>query len=159
MRKLRNAILVIFAAILVGCAGTPMPTMTPMEIQSLQTREYENPKEIVFPSVLSVFQDIGYTITNADLQTGLISAESATSSDASSRFWFGVTSTNQTRATAFIEQIGSITRARVNFVEINQTSSGYGQNDRSDTPLLNATIYQNAFEMIENAIFVRASAQ
>lgn len=159
MIKIRNLVLTVFVVFLCSCVATPVPTMTPLEIQSLQTREYENPKEIVFPSVLSVFQDIGYSITNADLQTGLISAESATSSDASSRFWFGVTSTSQTRATAFIEQIGSITRARINFVEINQTSSGYGQNDRSDTPILDATIYQNAFELVENAIFIRASAQ
>ncbi|MFT7224049.1 MAG: hypothetical protein ACI82Z_001597, partial [Cellvibrionaceae bacterium] len=31
------------------------------------------------------------------------------------------------------------------------------QSDQQDTPVLNATIYQNAFERIESAIFVRSS--
>jgi hypothetical protein len=148
---------VVFASIgLSACETTPTkPTMTPLEIQSLQSRDYEAPKEIVFPSVISVFQDIGYTISNADIQTGLISAQSASDSDFASKFWLGVTKVSQTKATAFIETIGGKTRARLNFVETKKKSSAYGQTDQEDTPLLNAQLYQNAFEKIENAIFIR----
>lgn len=136
---------------------TPKPSMTPLEIQSLQAREFETTKDIVFPSVISVFQDIGYTITNADIQTGLISAESSSNSDFATKFWLGVTKVEQTKATAFVEQIGNKTKARLNFVEVAQTSSGWGQTDRQDTPILDAKIYQNAFEKIESAIFVRTT--
>ena len=148
---------VVFASIgLSACETTPTkPTMTPLEIQSLQSRDYGAPKEIVFPSVISVFQDIGYTISNADIQTGLISAQSASDSDFASKFWLGVTKVSQTKATAFIETIGGKTRARLNFVETKKKSSAYGQTDQEDTPLLNAQLYQNAFEKIENAIFIR----
>ena len=139
-----------------GCVTTPQQmTMTPLEIQTLQSRKYDFEKSIVFRSVVSVFQDIGYTITNADLETGLISAESSSNSDFGSKFWLGVTKVSQTKATAFIEEIGDKTNARLNFVETEQTSSGYGQTDRQDTPILDAKLYENAFEKIENAIFVR----
>ncbi len=149
----------LFAAILTVCQGcyqAPRPTLTPLEIQSMQTRNYESAKKVVFPSVISVFQDLGYTVTNADLETGLISAESAAQSDATSRL-FGYTKVTQTKATGFVETIHRDTRVRLNFVEVSQTSSGYGQNDRHDTPILNAALYQNAFEKIENAIFIRSS--
>lgn len=155
--KITNVVFAVLASIVLsGCMTTPKPTMTPLEIQSLQSREYETTKEIVFPSVISVFQDIGYTISNADMQTGLISAESAADSDFASKFWLGVTNVSQTKATAFVEQIGDKTRARLNFVETKKTSSGWGQSDQQDTPLLDAQLYQNAFEKIENAIFIRS---
>ena len=141
---------------LTGCATTG-PALTPLEIQSLQTREYEQGKNIVFPSVMSVFQDLGYTIKSADKDTGLITAESAAKSDAASKFWLGISDVSQTSATAFIEEIGKITKVRLNFVTSSKKSYGYGQSDRQDTPILNAEVYKNAFERIENAIFVRSS--
>lgn len=149
-------LVVSIGALLQGCYQVQRTTLTPLEIQSMQTRNYESSKKVVFPSVISVFQDLGYTVTNADLETGLISAESAAQSDATSRM-FGFTKVTQTKATGFVETIRRETRVRLNFVEVSQTSSGYGQNDRHDTPILNAALYQNAFEKIENAIFIRTS--
>lgn len=138
-----------------GCVSTNQPTLTPLEIQTLQTREYDQSKEIVFPSVISVLSDIGYTITSADLATGLITAESLAESDAATKFWLGISNVSQTKANAFVEEIGEITKLRLNFVVTNDKSYGYGQTDRSDVQVLDATAYQNAFEKIENAIFVR----
>ena len=139
-----------------GCA-TQGPTMTPLEIQSMQTREYEHGKNIVFPSVMSVFQDLGYTVATASKETGLITANSASNSNAASKFWLGVTNVSQTKATAFIEEIGAITKVRLNFVNTSKRSSAYGQSDQQDTPVLDTVAYQNAFERIENAIFIRSS--
>jgi hypothetical protein len=155
---IKNVIVLMLASILVtGCMATAKkPSMTPLQIQSLQSREYESKKDIVFPSIISVFQDIGYTISNADIQTGLISAESSSQSDFMSKFWLGMTKVSQTKATAFVEQIGDKTRARLNFVEIKKSSSGWGQSDREDTPLLDSKLYENAFNKIENAIFIRS---
>jgi hypothetical protein len=155
--KIYNAIATILLALLASCVAQG-PTMTPLEIQSLQTREYEQKKDVVFPSVISVFQDLGYTVTSASKDTGLITAEGVTNSNAASKFWFGVTDVSQTKATAFIEQIGRITKVRINLVNTSKTSSRYGQNDQQDTPILDATVYQNAFEKIENAIFVRSNS-
>lgn len=143
--------------VVAGCVSTSAPTLTPLEIQSLQTREYEHGKNIVFPSVLSVFQDLGYIVKSADKDTGLITAESAAKSDAASKFWLGISNVSQTSATAFIEEIGKITRVRLNFVTSSKKSYGYGQSDRQDMPILNAEVYKNAFERVESAIFVRSA--
>ena len=150
-------IIMLFSLLFAGCATTPETTLTPLEIQALQTREYETPKDVVFPSVISVFQDLGYTIASADKETGLVTAESAADSDASMKFWTGVTKVSQTSATAFVEEINGKSRVRLNFVVSNKKSYGYGQTDRDDTPILDAAAYQNAFERVENAIFVRSS--
>ena len=119
-----------------GCAVQQQkPPMTPLEIQSIQTREFESPKKIVFASVVSVFQDLGYTLKNADLNTGFINAESA-AQNSTATIGEGIfveilgevilgdvagsnqstQSTEQTAATAFIEEIGDRTRVRLNFV-------------------------------------------
>ena len=155
MKALR--LLTISLYIFVTACATQGPTMTPLEIQSMQTREYENNKDIVFASVMSVFQDLGYTVASADKDTGFITANSASNSDAASKFWLGMTNVSQTKATAFIEKIGNLTRVRLNFVNTNKRSSAYGQTDQQDTPVLDTGVYQNAFEKLENAIFVRSS--
>ena len=151
---------------LAGCTP-PGPVLTPLEIQSLQTREFEHDQAVVFASTMSVFQDLGYIVNSADLDTGLITTESPATSDRATfparltilpdlMVWSDVTSVVQTKATAFIEQIGNRSRVRLNFVTTRQDSSVHGQTSRRDTPILDATVYQNAFERIENAIFVRA---
>lgn len=156
MKSLRFAfigLVLLFA----GCATTKAPTLTPLEIQSLQTREYERGTDVVFPSVISVFQDLGYIIKSADKETGLITAEGTAKSDQASKFWLGVAKVSQTSATAFIEDIGKMTKVRLNFVVSKKTSSSWGRSDREDTPILDASVYNNAFERIENAIFVRSA--
>lgn len=155
LTKLLPLLMVLF---LVGCAATaPQSDMTPLEIQSMQTRDYEESADVVFPSVVSVFQDLGYTIESADRASGFINARSAADSDLASRILLGVTRVSQTKATGFIETIGERTRVRVNFVDATETSSGWGQQDRAETPILEPQAYQNAFERIENAIFVRSA--
>lgn len=147
-----------FMLFLFSCATTPTaPALTPAEIQSMQSRQYEESKEIVFASVVSVFQDLGYQIANADLQTGLITSESATANDAMYAFWTGVAKNTQTKGTAFVERIGSITSVRLNFVTSTNESFGYGQQRKNEVPVIDANIYQNAFEKVENAIFMRSS--
>ncbi len=157
MKKLGIGLVTACLLALSGCAMNNQPSMTPMQIQSLQTREYDTTKEIAFASVMSVFQDLGYIVKTADKDTGLITAEGAAQSDAAMKFWLGVTKVSQTAATAYVETIGKSTKVRLNFVTSAQKSSAYGQSDREDTPILDAKIYQNAFERIENAVFVRSS--
>lgn len=155
-----------------GCTFTPPPPpLTPLEIQSLQTREFPQGKDVVFSSVVSVFQDLGYLIKSADKDTGFISADGASQdtyavgtspfavlTEESAIGIFGgftpvdpLSPTEQTSATAFIEQIGENTHVRINLVVRRRFPDGRA----SDEPILNAKIYQNAFERIENAIFVR----
>ena len=154
--KINMLIGVLMLSLLTACAE-PKPTLTPLQLQSMQTRQFSSSVDRTFASTVSVFQDLGYSITSADKASGLISAESAATSDAASKFWLGIASVEQTRATAFIERIGKKTQVRLNFVAKTETSSGWGQKDRQDNAIIEATIYQNAFERIENAIFVRSN--
>jgi hypothetical protein len=152
-------LLPILFILITGCETTkPKINLTPLEIQSIQSRSYEHTKDIVFPSVMSVFQDLGYSINNADINTGLITAESTANSDESLKFWLGITKVSQTKANAFIEEIGNETKVRINFVITKKKSYGYGQTDREDEQILSSQPYQNAFEKIENAIFIRSGS-
>ena len=159
MRFSRVAILCIglWAA---GCSIAP-PAPTPLQIQAFQTQEFETQKRIAFGSVLSVFQDVGYIVQSADLDTGFITAASPTGSKSS---WWELlddtTSSAQTRATAFVEEIrpGFVT-VRLNFVESDRRSSKEGQTTDRDTPILDPKAYQAAFNKIGDAIFVRSATR
>lgn len=145
------------ALALSGCATAPRQAPTSLQIQSFQSKEFEANKNIVFGSVLSVFQDLGYIVQSADKDTGFITA--ASPSQNKTGFWqamAGVTSSGDTKATAFIEEIRpGYARVRLNFVNSVMSSSSYGQAQKLDEPILDPKIYQVAFDKVDEAIFVR----
>ena len=55
--------------------------LTPMEIQAMQTREFDADKKVAFGAVMSVIQDLGFTVSGADLETGFIQAAGQSRSD------------------------------------------------------------------------------
>ena len=124
----------------------------------MQTRNYDNKKEVVFPSVMSVLQDLGYSIKVADINTGLITAMSTAKSNAAMKFWLGIAEVSQTNADSFIEEINGRTKVRINFINVVKQSSAYGQDDRTDQQILDPVPYQSAFDKIENAIFIRSGS-
>lgn len=136
----------------------PEINLTPLEIQSMQTRTYDNKKEVVFPSVMSVLQDLGYSIKVADINTGLITAMSTAKSNVAMKFWLGIAEVSQTNADSFIEEINGRTKVRINFINVVKQSSAYGQDDRTDQQILDPVPYQSAFDKIENAIFIRSGS-
>lgn len=148
------------ATIMAGPADArKAPQLTPLELQALQSREYDAPKEQVFSSVVSVFQDLGYQISSADSATGFISAGSASKNKTG---FFealgGVRSSGGSRVTAFVETMPSgLTRARLNFMNTKNSSSIYGSSSSKDTPVLDPKTYQIAFEHIEEALFERGA--
>ena len=133
------------------------PDLAPMQLQAIQQKEFEASKQAVFGSVVDVFQDLGYSIGSADLNTGFITAESATVNKTSLWDALGYASgSGNTRATAFIEQMPSgLVRVRLNFVSTKTISSLYGQAARKDKPIQDPAVYQRAFEKIDEALFVR----
>lgn len=76
--------LLTISAILCGCAVISMPlpshlldqgpAKTPVELQAIQTREFETDKARLISVFITSFQDQGYVIDKADLGTGLITA-------------------------------------------------------------------------------------
>lgn len=134
-------------------------TMTPMELQALQSKEFKAPKDQVFSSVVSVFQDLGYQMSGADLASGFILAGSANRNKTGFfEAMAGVSSSGATRATAYIETMPSgFTRARLNFMNTKNSSGLYGASSAKDKPILDAKTYQVVFERIEQALFERGA--
>lgn len=106
---------------------------------------------------MSVFQDLGYNIISADQATGFISAKNLLQSD-----------THYT-ATAFVESMGQMTRVRLSFVKkvsgsrwdsgslMYDHKDGHLEKYKYEKQVLDATLYQNAFEQIDSELFVRSS--
>jgi hypothetical protein len=144
-----------------GCASPPKATPTSLQLQSFQAKEFETTKVIAFGSVLTVFQDLGYIVASADRETGFITAASPAGNK--TKFWevlAGTTSSVQTRATAFLEEIRpGFTSIRLNFVDARHQSSVYGQTTDNDRAILAPKVYEAAFEKIGEAIFVRSGVR
>jgi hypothetical protein len=153
--------LVLFATLIAACATPPKQQPTSLQIQAFQTKEFEAAEFVVFSSVLSVFQDLGYIVESADRATGFITAGSPTSNKTG--FWEamgGVSSSGQTRATAFVEEIRpGLTTVRLNFLNTKKQSSLYGQSNQIDTPILEPGPYQIAFDKIGDAVFIRSGTR
>lgn len=149
-----NVIIFTSAALLAGCVHQEYrPTKTALELQAIQMREFETSKKIAFAATLTVFQDLGYVVNSASLETGLISGKSPTST----KFVPFVGQVMEDRkATAFIEEITpGRTKIRLNFVNSKQSSSGYGMKGESDIPIEDGVFYQDVFTKIQHGIFVR----
>lgn len=146
-------------ALLSGCSlnelTTYQPTKTSLEIQAIQSTEYGAPYKVVFAASLSVLQDLGYIISTADLETGLITAASPKSQQTT--LFRGKIMKNR-RTTVFIEAMPSAkTKVRVNFVDEEENSSFIGMKGASVTPIEGQNLYQDTFERIQKAIFVRTN--
>lgn len=158
---LKAAPVIIAITVLSGCTPNAKPTMTPMQVRSLQTHTFETSKDIAFNAVLTVLQNLGYIVKSADRDTGFITAESPSTNKTG--FWqamTNVTSTGRTMVTAFAQEIHPGTsQVRLNFVNSRHSSGAYGQSNTIDHKILDPKVYQNAFNKIGTAIFVRASVQ
>jgi len=151
------AILLLIAFAVPGCFFAPAkPQLTSLQVQAIQSRDFETSKKVAFASVMSVFQDLGYIIESANLDTGFITAKSPTRSG----FDFQGTAMKCTKATAFIEELRpGLAKVRLNFVDSRETSSQQGAKNMNEEPVENPQIYQNAFTRIQEAVFIRTGFQ
>ena len=154
---MKRTILLLAATLLItGCLSTPpsyKSTKTSLELQVIQTKEFEVPKKIVFASTMFVLQDLGYSIISSDLDTGYISAKSPIQSSAS----FGRVVLKDTKVTAFIEQLRpGVTQVRLSFVNSEEWQLGAARMVQ-ENPIDDAIIYNNAFIKIQEAIFIRSA--
>ncbi|PZO14984.1 MAG: hypothetical protein DCF26_14130 [Burkholderiales bacterium] len=140
---------------LTGCVTQPIQQKSALELQAIQVKEFSTNHKVAFTSVLSVFQDLGYVVNSASLETGLITAKSPTIQEFVP--FVGQRMTDE-KANAFVEQIGTNrTKIRLSFVKSQQTSSGYGMRGERDTPIQDPGAYQDAFTKIQQSIFVRSN--
>ena len=159
MKKLISIFFLISAIALVtfhqnAIAIKKTPEKTSLELQSIQSRDFETDKKTACASTLSVFQDTGYIIESASLESGFITAKSPTKERLS--FWVGYLNSSS-KVSAFIDEfIPGKTKVRLNFV--NSEQKRY-YNSQKDTPVENPTVYQAAFEKIQEAIFIRNASK
>ncbi len=155
---MRSLIFCCLAVVLLGtgCVTTPTTTKTSLEIQAIQAREFETTKAVAFACVLSVFQDLGYVVSSADLASGFLTAKSPTNSRI--RMWS--IDQEDTKSTASVEEMpnGKV-RVRLNFVFSKRSPYGYGHVRENEIPIEDPLVYQKAFEKIDEAIFVRKATK
>lgn len=154
MKKIFIALLVV---VLSGCVQQEYkPTKSALELQAIQAKEFETTKNIGFAATLSVFQDLGYVVNSASLETGLINGKSPTNQ---SFVPFVGQVMKDVKAIAFVEEITpGRTKVRLNFVNSTSSSSGYGMRGEHDIPIEDGVMYQDVFSKIQQAIFIRKNA-
>lgn len=159
MNKYMNAAASALFLLSTPALAAKKQALTPMELQAIQSKEFETTKETLFASCMSVFQDIGYTIDSADVQSGFITAQSPTVNKTNfGNTLFGQAASGNTKGTAFIEQMSNgRSRIRLNFVISKSMSSAYGQNSKLDKPILDPKPYLVAWDKIDEALFVRGA--
>jgi hypothetical protein len=161
--KIQRALLLAVPLLMTACAtDSGAPQKTSLEIQSFQSKQFEADKKTAFNSTMSVFQDLGYVVNSASLETGFISAESPLKgADGMQAFLENISnfrSEGKTAVTAFVEEMGSkTTRVRLNFVQRDKTLREYGQQANREKPILDPKVYESAFNKIGDAIFIRTS--
>jgi hypothetical protein len=129
---------------------------TGLALQQIQTKNFEAPKEVAFSAVMSVLQDAGYRIGSADKDTGLITGTASTKSKMTYSLWTGFGKSKKSPVvSAFIEPMGAGSRVRLNFVMAKVKSTLYGSQPQDEEPIYDPATYQDAFEKINQAIFIR----
>src|SRR5262245_32725099 len=121
------------------------PQPTGLELQQIQSRDYEIGKEISFPAVMTVLQDAGYRIAEADKDTGLITGAASTKSATTYNIFWGMGKKKKTPVvSAFVEDRGRGSRVRLNFVLTTTKSRIYGVGSADEEPIYDPLIYRDA---------------
>ena len=100
-----------------GSSSAPGVVQSPIVAPeaAIRSRTFEAGKPIVFDSVISVFEDSGYAIRRADVNTGIITARTT------------IKSNEQGVASALVEEAGEGVRVILNFAIRTLSSDPYGQ--------------------------------
>ena len=141
-----------------GCSSAKVyqSNVDPLALQQMQTQEFETSKKILFAATISVFQDTGFTIEAADLDSGVITAKSATTTVAAG---FGASGapTNSVciKATAFLEDTRpNYAKVRLNYIE-SRGWQGNGSGGMNEIPNELPSYYEKVFNKIREGVFMR----
>ena len=155
--------LIILVGLVAASVATPVlakakQELSPLQLQSMQTKEFEVAKDQAFGAVMTVLQDSGYRIQSGDVQSGLITGIGSTTGKMSYSLWSGFGKKKLTPiVSAFIEQMGPVSKIRLNFIMAKVKSTVYGSQPQDEEPVIDSAVYQDAFEKISQALFVRQS--
>jgi hypothetical protein len=172
---MRNKVilLIVVLGFLTGCGPTPppKPKMNSLQVQAMQTEQFNASKRNTFNAVMTVLQNEGYVIQAASYDTGFITAQSATK-EANPDFGDifvgaligGGGGTAQPEhisynksVSAFVTPVQtakhkSAAKVRLSFVA-HKTISGNGTRTE-DQQILDSSVYKKAFVDIRQQLFV-----
>ncbi|MGN6690096.1 MAG: hypothetical protein ACTHJU_04040 [Sphingopyxis sp.] len=160
MKFIKSAVLIgiSVAAAQIPAVAKDKVELSPLQLQAMQTKDFEASKETVFASVMSVLQDAGYRVENADLATGIITGVGSSKGKMVYSLWSGFGKSKKSPiVSSYIEQLGPMTRVRLNFVMAKVKSTLYGSQPQDEEPIVEAAVYQDAFNKIDQALFIRSS--
>jgi len=147
---------------LASCVTQIQPQMTQLQIRELQTRTYATTNtKMVMKAVLNALQDMGFTITNAQENLGLIVAVENKDVENKTAAMFEQIFAGYharyakdaiTHATANISPYGKVTMVRVSFtVKVLDNKGGVVR----ILHIANAKIYQKFFAKIQQSIYLQ----
>lgn len=145
-----------FVALQFPAYAAKEPQLTGLALQQIQSKDFETTADMLFPSVVTVLQDSGYRITEADKISGFISGIASAEQKLTYNIWWGLGQKKEVpMVSVFVEQRGpNISRARINFV----LSKAKSRNSYTDEkPITDPSVYRDAFERIEKELFIRMS--
>jgi hypothetical protein len=161
MSRIASLVLMTSVTLVSGCVTMPAADPVPLQVQAYQVKEFETTKTTALACVINVFQDLGYIIQSADRDTGFVTAVSpAKNSGSLLDALAGYSNTGTTKATAFIEELRpNFTTVRLTFVVNEHTTNDKGQDYQRDTVVADPKIFQNAFNKIDDALFIRGGTR
>lgn len=137
------------------------PEPTGLELQQIQTRDFDVSKDVTFPAVMSVLQDAGYRINAADKDTGLITGQGSSKGKMTYNIIWGIGNKKRSPVvSAYIEPRGAnMSRVRLSFVMAVTKGGIYGTRSADEEPILEPAAYTDAFEKISQAVFIRQAVE
>ncbi len=174
--------------LLSGCVAPP-PKMNALQIQAMQTRDFNTSKTKAFNAVMTVFQNDGYTIGTANKSTGYITAKGVTQStpfvdqygrmpSSSGGFTSGMLKfmaggdnynsrnkpihTNYSiNASAYVTPIktGKKPSTKIRISYIQNKVVSGGDTSRTSLQVLDPNLYQKAFNDIRQQLFIAPAMQ
>ena len=162
MKKSGFGLSVVLCVFLSGCASTPAPQKTQLEIREFQTRSYTtSDSKMVLKAVLNVLQDDGYIVKNASAELGLLNATKEYNVEQGgeafwSTFWFGQNAhwkkNSIIEATANVTEFGAECRVRVNFQVKIMDNRGAVMDVRQ---IEDQKFYQEFFAKVDKGVFIQ----
>ena len=163
MRKLWNkksyVLIFVFAIVFLGCSG--QPSVTQAQVNNMQTKILNSNYQKVYRGTLSAIQNLGYTIQNTDMKSGLIvaNAEVVTSqtSQMMSRALAGRASnvSSTVDLNIIINKISSSKtkiRAQFRVIKYGENSRYSGVTKQSATNVYDPAVYKSLFSEISKEL-------
>jgi hypothetical protein len=157
--SVKVSFLIVAICLFTGCGvkqNNFVSTKTPVELMAMQVKGFEASKEVTFAAIVATFQNEGYKVVTASLESGFITAEGPT---IEKFIAFVGNSMNTLKANAFVEKMGKEVKVRLSFVNEQVTSNGYGMEGGNDVPVEEPEFYQDIYSKLSKAIYLRKNLE